>query len=165
MPALYRGKSDTHYIFSSTFFDIDDNGNFYVVYMADSLIYKYDENYGPLYSFGFEGRSMDKEYLSVKRVGDIRGKGIAQYKTKGYYTWVEYIDELGCLLRSYSKGERELSDGLQIYKDRTLVADLESEQTAAMSFLPLLFSKQIIKPDFTLYIPAIHIFLHAVSGD
>ena len=125
MPNIYKNRSDTHYIFSSTFFDIDHNGSFYVAYMADSLIYKYDKDYRPLYSFGFEGRSMDKEYTSIKAIEDIRDKGIVQYKTKGYYTWVEYIGELDYLLRSYSKGEKELSDGLQIYQNRTLIADID----------------------------------------
>ena len=125
MPDVYKNRSDTHYIFSSTFFDIDPDGNFYVAYMADSLIYKYDKDYNPLYSFGFEGRARDKEYVSVKSVKDIQGKGVAQYRTKGYYTWVEHIDELGYLFRSYSKGEKESSDGLQIYQDRTLIADID----------------------------------------
>lgn len=125
MPEIYKNKSDTHYIFSSSFFDIDEDGNFFVIYMADSLIYKYDKDYNPLYSFGFEGRSMDKEYISIKTIEDIQGKGVAQYETKGYYTWVEYIVELDYLLRSYSKGEKESSDGLQIYQDRTLIADID----------------------------------------
>lgn len=125
MPGVYKDKSDSHFLFSSTFFDIDGEGCFYVAYMADSLIYKYDKDYNPLYSFGFEGRAMDKEYTSIKLIEDIRTKGVAQYKTKGYYTWVEYIDELDYLLRSYSKGEKELSDGLQIYKGRTLIADID----------------------------------------
>ena len=125
MPNIYRNRSNTHYIFSPTFFDIDHDGSFYVAYMADSLIYKYDKDYNPLYSFGFEGRLMDKEYISITAVEDIGAKGIAQYKTKGYYTWVEYIGELDYLLRSYSKGEKELSDGLQIYQNRTLIADID----------------------------------------
>ena len=68
---------------------------------------------------------MDKEYVSVKSVEDIQSKGVAQYRTKGYYIWVEYIDELDYLFRSYSKGKKESSDGLQIYQDRTLIADID----------------------------------------
>lgn len=124
MPESYRGTSKTHYIFSSTFFDIDRNGNFYVTYMADSLIYVYDKDYLPKYSFGFEGVSMDKDYIPIIDVNDIHTIGIAQYNTKGFYTWLEYIDELDLLLRSYSKGKHELVDGLQIYNGRTLVGDI-----------------------------------------
>ena len=29
------------------------------------------------------------------------------------------------MFRSYSKGEKESSDGLQIYQDRTLIADID----------------------------------------
>jgi len=143
MPNIYKGKSDTHYLFSSTFFDIDRDGNFYVAYMADSLIYKYDKDYNPLYSFGFEGRSMDKEYISITAIEDIRAKGIAQYKTKGYYTWVEYIEELDYLLRSYSKGEKEPSDGLQIYQNRTLIADIDVPK----GFKPIGYVKPYIFSD------------------
>lgn len=146
MPAVYRGKSDTHYLFSSTFFDLDENGNFYVVYMADSLIYKYDKNYRPLYSFGFEGRAMDKDYIPILNVEDIHGKGIAQYKTKGYYTWIEYIDELGYVLRSYAKGEKEQTDGLQIYRDRTLLADVDVPKgfRPAGYMAPYVFSDAVV---------------------
>lgn len=143
MPDIYKNNSGTHYIFSSTFFDIDHDGNFYVIYMADSLIYKYDKDYNPLYSFGFEGRSMDKEYVAIRNISNIQGKGIAQYKTKGYYTWIEYIDELGYLFRSYSKGEKELSDGLQIYQDRTLIADINVPK----GFKPIGYIKPYIFSD------------------
>jgi hypothetical protein len=44
---------------------------------------------------------------------------------KGYYDWIEYIDETGVLFRSYKKGENSSSDGLQVYKNDVLIADLD----------------------------------------
>ena len=161
MPNVYRNNSDTHYLFSPTFFDIDCEGSLYVAYMADSLIYKYDKDYNPLYSFGFEGRFMDKEYLSIKAIEDIRGKGIEQYKTKGYYTWVEYIGEIDYLLRSYSKGEKELSDGLQIYQSRTLIADIDVPK----GFKPIGYIKPYIFSDVIVDEEKMQMYVYRLSID
>ena len=42
----------------------------------------------------------------------------------GWYYHVEFIDELGLLFRSYTKGEHCDYDGLQILENETLIADL-----------------------------------------
>jgi hypothetical protein len=43
----------------------------------------------------------------------------------GYYTCLEYIDELDILLRTYQRSDTEPYDGLQIYKDGTLIGDVD----------------------------------------
>ena len=54
---------------------------------------------------------MSKYYMSEKQ-------------SKGYYTWLEYVDETGLLFRSYQKGGSQSTDGLQIYKDGVLLGDI-----------------------------------------
>jgi hypothetical protein len=99
-------------------FDIDAKGCFYVNYEADTLIYKYDTTYNPLYSFGHPGQNMN--------LNGIDGKGCMQeVENNGYYSWVEYIDETGLLFRSYKKGSHTASDGLQIYSGTTLIGDID----------------------------------------
>lgn len=108
-PSRYRGLLPT------VEYDIDNQGCFYTSYAADPLIYKYDSLYHPLYSFGHPGQNMDTDYT-----GDFQADN-----NKGYYSWVEYIDETGLLFRSYKRGSRTASDGLQIYSGMTLIADVE----------------------------------------
>lgn len=154
LPDLYNGNSATHYLFSSVIFDIDRNGNYYVGYMADSLIYKYDKNYNPICSYGFEGINMDKNYLKIENVDQIRTIGINQYKTKGYYNWIEYIDEIDYLCRSYCKGDNELCDGLQVYDKTTLIAEIDVPKGfKPMGYIkPYLYSKSVVENDNKMYV-------------
>lgn len=159
LPSLYKGNSSTHYIFSSIIFDIDRNGNFYVGYMADSLIYKYDKNYNPICAYGFEGTKMDKNYLKIGQINQIRTIGIAQYKTKGYYNRIEYIDEIDYLCRSYCKGEKELTDGLQIYNKTTMIADIDVPKNfKPIGYIkPYLYSNSIVENDEKMYVYRINL--------
>ncbi|MEG0518830.1 MAG: hypothetical protein RR555_08185 [Bacteroidales bacterium] len=125
MPEMFKGTSDKNYIFSTVLYDIDKFGCFYVTFMADPHIYKFDEDFNLISSFGLEGNQMDKEYLSIKDPKQVRVEGIAQYSTKGYYTYLEYIEELGYLLRSYQRGGDALFDGLQIYQNDVLIGDVD----------------------------------------
>lgn len=125
MPDMFKGTSDKNYLFASLLFDIDENGYFYVTFMADQYIYKFDKDFNLVSKFGYEGSNMDKEYLSVTNPKEIRAKYDEQMDTKGYYTWLEFIDELNYLLRSYHKGGDHIYDGLQIYKDGVLIGDIE----------------------------------------
>lgn len=106
-------------------FDIDKNGNFYLCFEPDSVIYQYDSAFNITHAYGFEGRNMDKNYTENKCLEDFYKVIDTERAEKGYYTWIRFIDELGMLFRSYQKGVNETTDGLQIYKDGVLLADVD----------------------------------------
>ena len=126
LPEIYQGTSDRNYIFSEFTFDIDEEGNFYVAFMADSFIYKFNKDFKPSVAFGLKGNDMDVDYLRVTNPKEIYPKANEQYETKGWYTWVEYIPEKNWVCRSYHKGAHATTDGLQIYdKENNLIADID----------------------------------------
>jgi hypothetical protein len=113
-PPIYHENPERYRCLTTAVnFDIDLKGCFYVSYESDPLIYKYDTAYYPLYSFGHTGQNMNTDYDCKQDIIN-----------KGYYDWIEYIDETGLLFRSYKKGDHTASDGLQIYFGTTLIADV-----------------------------------------
>ena len=106
-------------------FDIDIKDNMYVGFAADSLVYVFDHNRKPKYAFGRSGVDMDTDYERFGSLDEMKA-----YRTnitkKGYYYWIEYIDETGICFRSYKKGADSKYDGLQVYKDGKLLADCET---------------------------------------
>jgi hypothetical protein len=123
-PSVYYKDPYSYVIFSDINYDIDNDGCFYVSYVADSLIYKYDHKYTPLYSFGYSGKNMNTKYEKITSWENSRKHYERERIDKGYYDWIEYIDDTGLLFRSYKKGSHDPTDGLQIYSDKTLIADL-----------------------------------------
>ena len=124
-PDMYFNDSDKYYEFRCVNFDIDRDGNFYVNFEADSMIYKYTLDQRPLVAFGHAGRNMDMDYMPIASLEQVnRDLGKNRLK-KGYYGTVEYIDATGYLFRSYLKGADAATDGLQIYKDGVLVGDVD----------------------------------------
>ena len=133
LPAMYKGTSSRHYVFSEFTFDIDSAGNFYLSFLADSLIYKFNKDFIPVASFGYKGKNMDTDYHEIIRSKDIYPKANEQYETKGWYTWIEYIPEKNWVCRSYHRGGPEKQDGLQIYENNVLIADI----TVPKGFKPI----------------------------
>lgn len=124
-PNNYSEKSETKRIFYNIDFDIDKKCNFYVSYEADSLIYVFDRNNTPITSFGYQGVDMNTDYLALHSVEEWAEFAPKEEGNKGHYGWVEYIDETNTLFRSYKKGPHSEYDGLQIYRDNKLIADVE----------------------------------------
>lgn len=118
----YKKENTKQFTFVN--YDIDRLGNFYISLEADSLIYCYDNSFNPLLSFGYEGKYMDKSYMTLSSIREFRKESVSQRETHSYYTWLEYIDEREILFRSYQKDMKQLSDGLQIYEKNTLIGDL-----------------------------------------
>jgi hypothetical protein len=123
-PPSYQENSLQKAILCSVNYDIDLNGNFYVTYEADSLIRQYDNDYNELKCFGYAGIDMDLNYKTITTLEESRKNWRNERLTKGYYNWLEYVDETGLLFRSYQKGETRSTDGLQIYKDGVLIGDV-----------------------------------------
>ena len=124
-PASYSEKPLSKIILSSSYFDIDAKGTFYVTYEADSTIFAYDKNNNEIARFGFAGKNMDISYTTTPTLADVRKNYSKERRKYGYYNWIEYDDVNGLLFRSYQKGEHEATDGLQIYKNHNLIADID----------------------------------------
>lgn len=122
-PESYYEEPYKNVPFLGTCFDIDNQGNFYVKYDKDSLIYEYTNEFEPLRTYGYAGENMNNDYLAIHNYKESRKNYRSERNEKGYYYWVEYVDETGLLFVSYRK-DLEDSDGLQIYKDGRLIADV-----------------------------------------
>jgi hypothetical protein len=122
-PDIYMHNPNKYVIFLGVNFDIDHQGNFYISYEADSLIYKYNNDFEPITTFGFAGHTMDLDYIPIHDYKTCRKYYRTEREEKGYYQWVEYIDETDLLFRSYQKDVNQ--GGLQIYSENTLIADLD----------------------------------------
>ncbi|MCX6327673.1 MAG: hypothetical protein NT144_13635 [Bacteroidia bacterium] len=106
-------------------FDISSEGDFYVCFEADPVIYVYDKNYSLKEAFGTKGRNMNTSYKEISLINEFKREVQSQREECGYYDFIEYIDERGLLFRSYTKGNKETTDGLQIYKGDCLIADVD----------------------------------------
>lgn len=123
-PDSYRHDLKRKAILSAVVFDIDYQGDFYLTYEADSLIYVYDKNFHMKQCYGFRGRNMDLNYKVTSTPEEVGQYYREERNSKGFYNWLEYIDETNILFRSYQKGVGNVSDGLQIYQDGILIGDV-----------------------------------------
>ena len=122
-PQIYHQEKASCASFGGVNFDVGED-YLYVGYEADSLIYRCDFSGEPESCFGISGKGMDMDYAPVRSWDDAPVYR-QNRETKGRYGWIEYIDETGLLFRSYSRGQHSSSDGLQIYENGVLVADLD----------------------------------------
>ena len=127
-------------------YDIDGENNFYVSYQADSLIYQYDKKFATLKVFGFKGLNMDTNYTStLPNLDEFLRAWAYDIPNKGYYNWIKHIDETKMTFRSYQKGSHTDVDGLQIYQDGVLIADVEvPKHFKVAGYIPPYYISQII---------------------
>lgn len=125
-PPLYQ---QYHYIipFSYLQFDIDQqHRQFYVNFEADSVIYQYNEAFEIQAPFGRAGKQMNQNYLEFPSSKELSvHEFLQERRKKGYYNWLEYVEATDMLFRSYQKGEPYTNDGLQVYHNQQLIADVE----------------------------------------
>lgn len=121
-PKMYSEKILNQFNLFS--FDIDKKGNSYFCFEADSLIYKYDSNFNPLYSFGYKGTKMNTSYKCLDSFSKLKKDRDIEREEKSYYDWIKYIDEVDLLFRSYKKENSNSFDGMQIYRGSTLIGDV-----------------------------------------
>lgn len=122
---LYRQNPHKYKYLSSIYYDIDHDGDFFITYEVDSLVQVYDNDFKPLHRFGFEGRDMKNDYPVL---GPSKEEYLEFYDSKdkyGLYNSVKYIEPVDMVVRTYKKGGDATTDGLQIYKDNDLVADID----------------------------------------
>lgn len=123
-PSVYESDPYKYTSFDCVDFDVDNDGNMYLGFQADSSIYVFDKEFRPKYAFGVVGSGMDLSYNKIQTESDLP-LFMENIETKGYYSRIEYIDETGICFRSYKKGSHTQYDGLQIYKDGNLIGDCE----------------------------------------
>jgi len=111
--------------FSLPNYDIASNGDFYVSFEPDSLIYLYNNNYEIKEVFGRKGHNMNTSYKEITSIKSFKANYKNERKTKGFYNWLEYNDQHGILFRNYRKGNPTKTNGLQIYKKGTLIGDID----------------------------------------
>lgn len=148
-PHSYRENPETKRILSASYFDIDKQGHIYATYEADSIIYVFDKQDNGISAYGRAGKDMDMDYAAVNSLIDGRKLYRDERNKRGYYNWIEYIDETGVLFRSYQKGGGSSSDGLQIYKDGVLIGDVDVPKgfKVAGYAAPYYYSKVIADED------------------
>lgn len=106
------------------YFDADGEGGFYFTYQVDSLVYHYDKDFKLVESFGRQGRDMCVELSDPGSTEDSFVEAFMTDRDKvGRYYWIKKCGEY--LFRSYFKSQDSTTDGLQIYKDGTLVGDVD----------------------------------------
>lgn len=128
---VYRTNEDAR-IFSFFSFSLLPENTMAITYRADSLIYVFDMDFAILQVFGQAGRDMDTDYKRFPYTPNESSLGThwqQEEANRGYYTAIEYIEERDLLFRSYQKGSAMDTDGLQIYRGTTLLADVDVPKT------------------------------------
>jgi len=105
-----------------------DNSTLAISYMPDSLIYLTDLDFNVQSAFGFSGENMDLNYRIFPSVGNeetIQNFFYEEFNNRGYYTSLTYIKDRDLFFRGYRKGGESTTDGLQVYRGNTLIADVD----------------------------------------
>ncbi len=108
-------------------FDIDSKYNFYISHEIDPLIYIYNKDYSVQSAFGISGKDMDTNYQELKILDRKKYQQLFfdDRPKRGYYTGIKVFENQGLVFRSYKKSEAAKYDGLQVYKNKVLIADFE----------------------------------------
>lgn len=123
-PKAYYKNPHMMFSFSFIRFDLLPDDKLLVNFEATPELYVCDPKGHPIRAFGSPGKDMDQEYLSVS---SFEPEEISKFRinreTKGYYgaIWVKGNK----VFRTYKKGGGSPVDGLQIYEDEILIADLD----------------------------------------
>ncbi|MCG8475707.1 MAG: hypothetical protein MI784_09555 [Cytophagales bacterium] len=109
--------------FTFTPFDVYNN-RIITGYDIDSSMYLMDTKGEIEFKFGFSGREMEQKYTEVQSTDDYMA--IYQERKKhGHYTYIKCFPDQEIVFRGYTKDGNQATDGLQIYKDFNLIADLD----------------------------------------
>lgn len=97
-----------------------------VNFQADEKIYALDKKKDKaLYSFGIAGRDMNIKYRQTQTFEDGEANWREDQEIYGYYKNLKYDEKTGFVIRTYSKGSYSNTDGLQIYKEKKLLVDID----------------------------------------
>jgi hypothetical protein len=98
----------------------------YLSFWPDHTIYVIDKQHDKaLYSFGEPGRNMKTSYPRTNSYEEAEMQRVTDQQSFGHYHNIVYDKNSQLLFRSYTKGENATTDGLQVYKNNSLLADLD----------------------------------------
>lgn len=95
-------------------------------YEADGILYKLDDSGKMHFAFGIPGKEMNIafENFMAEDIDEFDARWSLDRNRLSYYYSIDFVEESGLLFRGYTKSN-PLSDGLQIYRDDTLIGDVE----------------------------------------
>ncbi|MCH4895168.1 hypothetical protein E0494_00415 [Marinilabiliaceae bacterium JC040] len=108
--------------YNIVYFNID-NDIIYASFAPDANIYVLDKEGNYKYKFGKAGKDMRTNYRTYKDFRIAEKNYREDIEKYDYYTGIKYIKETGLLFRSYKKKLNDF-DGLQVYKNNSLIADI-----------------------------------------
>lgn len=95
-----------------------------VSFAADPKIYVLNKKGENLYKYGFSGKNMKIDYKCTTNPNIALKNTQEDFIKYDYYNSIKYIKETGLLFRTYKNRSKD-HDGMQIYKDCSLIADIE----------------------------------------
>ncbi len=112
---------------STVYFDIDLKGNFYLSNEVDSIIYVYDKKYRLKKAFGLSAVDFEYDYkeISSYNIDEYRNLYYLDKPRRSFYKQIKYFEDSNLLFRFNNKANTEEFDGLQIYRDNSLISDLK----------------------------------------
>lgn len=114
----YRYLSNFKYIL----FDLYRDSLFFS-FEVDTLVYRMNMKDSTVISFGNSGVDMDTAYPEFRTFEDSDIHFSACRQNYGYYRYLKWIPQTNVLFRGYQKQKAPFEDGLQVYRNRCLVAD------------------------------------------
>ncbi|KPQ13441.1 MAG: hypothetical protein HLUCCX10_13045 [Algoriphagus marincola HL-49] len=122
-PSIYSGGNFIPYLMGTGIAPIENR--FYVQgFEADSLLYKFSADGMIQYAFGHSGKDMTTDYPDLTAL-DVTEFDLGREELRpkvNYYTTLDFIEELGILVRAYTKSS-PTADGIQLYRNDTLLLD------------------------------------------
>ena len=112
---------------STVYFDIDKKGNFYLSNEIDSVIYVYDKKYRLKEAFGLSAVNFKYDYKEINsyNIDEYRNLYYLDKPKRSFYKEIKYFEDNNLLFRFYNKFNSEEFDGLQVYRDNSLICDLK----------------------------------------
>lgn len=103
----------------------------FVSHEPDSLIFVYNKDFEPLYTFGNAGIDMNMDYKESQNIDEADSHYDYSRAREGYYAYIKYFPEQNILIRTYKTGSKssaaryifENPTRVQVYRNNTLIAD------------------------------------------
>lgn len=114
--------------FAYPVFDLRGDDELVLTFAPDPQIYVVDSNFTVGNAFGSEGQNMDTNYRSIPVTDDhaeLRQYARTEIRERGVYRSLTAVEERDLVFRAYKRGSSAMTDGLQIYRDETLIADVD----------------------------------------
>lgn len=124
---VFAEKESVRY-FAYPLFDVVNGDSLVFSFFPDPLIYRSDEKFHVINSFGVAGTAMNTEYRAMPDASDAneyRQYFLTERRARGFYTSLSVFEDRDLIFRGYTRGQDAPSDGLQVYKEETLIADVD----------------------------------------